>query len=93
MTRPEPPTHQFPAVPVPPGPPPHPPVAGWTYPGIGPGYQPHPTRQVTKSRKETRHGLHLFLTICTFGAWGFVWPCVWAWNRFGPRARTVTRYR
>lgn len=54
---------------------------------------PAPGQQVTKARRETRHGLHLVLTICTFGLWAFTgWPVAWAWNRFGPRAKTVTRW-
>lgn len=50
------------------------------------------TRTVTYTRRQTRHGLHLVLTFCTFGAWAVTgWPLAWAWNRFGPRERTVTR--
>lgn len=52
-----------------------------------------PNKMVTKQRKQTRHGLHLFLTIITFGAWGITgWPIAWAWNTFGPRAKTTTKY-
>jgi hypothetical protein len=33
-----------------------------------------PYRMVTTQKRRTSHGLHLFLTIITFGAWGlFVW--------------------
>jgi len=49
---------------------------------------------VTKDRRETRHGLHLLLTFCTFGAWALTgWPIAWLWNRFGPRRKTVTYTR
>ena len=49
------------------------------------------SRTVTKTRKPTRHGLHLALTICTFGVWAITgWPIAWAWNTFGPRAKTTT---
>ncbi len=45
-------------------------------------------------RRPTRHGLHLVLTLCTCGMWAFTgWPLAWAWNRFGPRERIVTRDR
>lgn len=51
-------------------------------------------RMVTKDRRETRHGLHLLLTLCTFGVWAVTgWPIAWAWNRFGPRRVTTTNYR
>lgn len=63
-------------------------------PMVPPPYLPHPLDQVTKTRRETRHGLHLLLTFCTFGLWAFTgWPIAWAWNRFGPRRVTVTKYR
>lgn len=49
---------------------------------------------VTKDRRETRHGLHLLLTFCTFGLWALTgWPIAWLWNRFGPRRKTVTYTR
>lgn len=51
---------------------------------------PHPQASVTAySRKQTNHLLHLVLSFVTCGAWLLVWPCVWAWNKFGPRNRTV----
>lgn len=54
----------------------------------------HPYRAVTRSRKNTSHGLHLFLTIITGGAWGlFVWLPLTIWHRIGRRERTVTHYR
>lgn len=63
------------------------PVQPWA-----PAHQAH--RQVTKDRRETRHGLHLLLTLCTFGVWAVTgWPIAWAWNRFGPRRTTITTYR
>jgi hypothetical protein len=53
---------------------------------------PPPQMSVTTQRKPTRHGLHLVLTILTFGGWAISgWPIAWAWNTWGPRARTVTR--
>jgi hypothetical protein len=83
-------------------------VPGWTNWNSGPQYDdrhqfaaamaatygPHPMDQVTKERRETRHGLHLLLTFCTFGLWALTgWPIAWAWNRFGPRRKIVTTYR
>jgi hypothetical protein len=66
-----------------------------TTPGAHPPYGPQgPRRTVTKTRRQTRHGLHLLLTLCTFGLWAVTgWPIAWAWNRFGPRECTVTRAR
>lgn len=61
--------------------------------------QPHghgsfPMREVTKTKKRTSHGLHVFLSIITCGVWAITgWPIAWAWNTFGPRKKTVTRYR
>lgn len=56
--------------------------------------QPYPRREVTRSRKRTSHGLHLFLTIITFGVWGlFVWLPLALWHRFGPKAKTVTTWQ
>jgi hypothetical protein len=53
---------------------------------------PPPQMSVTTQRKPTRHGLHLVITILTFGIWAVSgWPIAWAWNTWGPRARTVTR--
>jgi hypothetical protein len=76
------------------------PVPGWANYNSGPAFGGHPLdqaqhrRTVTKSRRETRHGLHLLLTLCTFGVWAFTgWPVAWAWNRFGPRRVTTTYAR
>ena len=56
--------------------------------------QPLPKRAVTKTRKQTSHGLYLFLTIITCGLWGlFVWFPLTLWHKFGPRRREVTKYR
>jgi hypothetical protein len=56
------------------------------------GYNHH--RAVTRSRKRTSHGLHLVLSVVTGGAWAvLVWAPITLWHKFGPRARTVTRYR
>lgn len=56
-------------------------------------YQP-PSRAVTKQRKDTSHGLHLVLTICTFGMWGiFVWLPITIWHKVGPKKKVVTHYR
>jgi hypothetical protein len=53
-----------------------------------------PSRSVTKERKRTSHGLHLFLTIVTGGAWGlFVWLPLTMWHRFGPRRKVVTKHQ
>jgi hypothetical protein len=55
---------------------------------------PLPHKAVTKERRRTSHGLHLFLTIITAGMWGlFVWLPITLWHKFGPRKRVVTRYR
>lgn len=51
-------------------------------------------KAVVKTRKNTSHGLHLVLTICTGGGWGiFVWLPLTMWHKYGPRQKTVTRYR
>jgi hypothetical protein len=56
--------------------------------------QPPPRVQVTRTRRESRHGFHLVMTFCTFGLWAVTgWPTAVLWNKFGPRKRTVTRYR
>ena len=48
-------------------------------------------RSVTRYTKSTSHGLHLFLTIITFGMWGlFVWFPLTLWHKFGPKAREIT---
>lgn len=55
---------------------------------------PPPYAAVTRERKRTSHGLHLFLTIITFGMWGiFVWAPITLWHAWGPKRRTVTEYR
>lgn len=55
---------------------------------------PAPSKAVVKERKRTSHGLHLFLTIVSGGAWGlFVWLPLTMWHKLGPRRKTVTRYR
>jgi len=55
---------------------------------------PLPHKAVSKERKRTSHGLHLFLTIITGGAWGLlVWLPITLWHKMGPRRKTVTRYR
>lgn len=57
-------------------------------------YPPHPNVAVTRDRKRTSHGLHLFLTIITFGLWGvLVWLPLTIWHAMGPKRKTVTRYR
>ncbi|GJF07708.1 hypothetical protein [Pseudonocardia sp. D17] len=54
---------------------------------------PGPRSTKTKHRKRTSHGLHLFLTIVTGGAWGlFVWLPLSLWHRYGPRRAVKTRY-
>lgn len=51
-------------------------------------------KQTIKTRHETRHGLHLTLTVCTCGLWAITgWPLFWLWNRFGPRRRTTIQTR
>jgi hypothetical protein len=53
-----------------------------------------PSHSVTKVRKGTSHGLHLFLTIITVGMWGiFVWLPLTLWHKFGPRRKVVTKHR
>lgn len=50
------------------------------------------SKTVTKSRKSTSHGLHLFLTIITGGVWGLlVWLPITLWHAWGPRRKAVTR--
>lgn len=55
---------------------------------------PMPSKAVTKSRKSTSHGFHLFMSIITCGIWAL---CVWwpltMWHKMGPRRKTVTHYR
>jgi hypothetical protein len=55
---------------------------------------PQPRKSVTRERKRTSHGLHLFLTIVTAGMWGlFVWIPLVMWHKFGPKKKVVTKYR
>lgn len=55
---------------------------------------PLPRKAIHKERKRTSHGLHLVLTVCTVGMWGlFVWLPLTMWHKFGPRRKTVTKYR
>jgi hypothetical protein len=52
------------------------------------------SRSVTKQRKRTSHGLHLFLTIITGGLWGLcVWLPITLWHKLGPRRKVVTEHR
>lgn len=63
-------------------------------PGAYPPYQMHPVGAVSLQRQRTSHGLHLFLSIITFGMWAiFVWLPITIWHKTGPRARTNTYYR
>ncbi len=55
--------------------------------------RPRTTKIVTKQRKRTSTGVHVFLSIITLGLWIPVWFAVALWNVFGPRARRVTRIR
>jgi hypothetical protein len=50
-------------------------------------------KATTKQHKDTSHGLHLALTICTCGLWGIVWAAMVVWHKVGPRKKTVTYYR
>lgn len=82
---------------------PPPPAGQPGYPGVYPQVQyvpvpaqptAFPDKMVTKQRRHTSHGLHLFLTIITFGTWGiFVWLPITLWHKMGPREKIVTRYR
>jgi hypothetical protein len=51
-----------------------------------------PMRAVTYQPRRTSHGLHLFLTIITFGAWAPVWILVTILNGLSPQ-KVVTKYR
>jgi hypothetical protein len=54
----------------------------------------HPQTVTHKQRKNTSHGVHLTLTILTCGLWGLcVWAPIAAWHAWGPRSRSVTKYR
>ncbi len=59
------------------------------------GARRHPNghKIVNKQRKDTRHGLHLILSIVTLGMWVPVWFLVGLWNALGPRRKSVTRVR
>lgn len=53
-----------------------------------------PHKAISRERKKTSHGLHLFLTIITFGVWGLcVWLPLTLWHKMGPKKKTVTHYR
>ncbi len=55
---------------------------------------PPPGRAITRERKKTSHGLHLFLTIITAGMWGlFVWLPLTMWHKVGPKRKIVTEYK
>lgn len=45
----------------------------------------YPRASVTYVPRQTSHGLHLFLTIVTGGAWGLVWLGVALAHRYGAR--------
>lgn len=52
------------------------------------------SKTTIRERRDTRHGLHLILTVMTCGMWSLIgWPVAWAWNKFGPRKRTTIRTR
>ena len=52
-----------------------------------------PSRSVTKQRKSTSHGLHLFLTIITGGVWGLcVWLPITMWHKMGPKKKITTEH-
>lgn len=51
-----------------------------------------PRAAVTSSRKKTRHGLHLVITVCTFGCWAPVWAWLTLWHIIGPKAKARTNY-
>jgi hypothetical protein len=55
--------------------------------------QQQPYMMVTKSPKHTSHGLHLFLTVITFGMWGLlVWLPITIIHKMG-HEKSVTRVR
>jgi hypothetical protein len=55
--------------------------------------QRQPYMMVTKSPKHTSHGLHLFLTVITFGMWGLlVWLPITIIHKMG-HEKSVTRVR
>jgi hypothetical protein len=50
------------------------------------------SKTVIRDRRETRHGLHFILTVCTCGGWALVgWPVAWLWNKVGPKRKTTVR--
>lgn len=59
-----------------------------------PSGEPRKVKAVTRQRglSDGFHGFHLIMTICTCGAWGFVWVCWWLFRMIVPK-RKVTRYR
>lgn len=66
--------------------------------GPPPPQAPAPTRWVSVEKERGlgggSHSIHLILTLCTFGLWGFVWLGVWLWRMVFPkRRRTVYRAR
>lgn len=59
-----------------------------------PVYMAGPQQAITRDRRSTSHGLHLFLTIITFGMWGlFVWLPITIWHKAGPKRKAVTRFQ
>lgn len=59
-----------------------------------PSGPPLPAYAITKQRRRTSHGLHLFLTMITGGAWGLlVWLPLTMWHKMGPKQKVKTRYR
>jgi hypothetical protein len=53
-----------------------------------------PRRAVVKSRKKTSHTFHLVMTLLTGGLWAiFVWIPIQIINKWGPRDRSVVRYK
>jgi hypothetical protein len=58
------------------------------------GSDPGPRKAVTYEHKRTSHGLHLFMTIITAGAWGLlVWVPITILHRVTRGEKVVTRYR
>lgn len=52
-----------------------------------------PSVAITRSKKKTSHGLHLFLSIITCGTWAmFVWFPLTLWHIWGPKRRETTQY-
>lgn len=48
--------------------------------------------KVTLVPRRTNHLLHLILTLATCGAWGFVWPIVWIYNKSVPERHVTRQY-